>query len=496
VCALYALGVSGGVSGLVRLIFEAAYPHVPPSWAQASLGLPHIIEENLILKQIKILQESLASLSSSKASYLLDDLQFIRDSCFKLDARGTFADMQRVECAGCSLWTTKEGAAEIQESCQAYGFKEALEIQSALESKLRAQEHKIKKLQADIERLKFRKEFNLEVPDAVAREPKNSPMAAELDASNGGQEVYKAEEFFVAEAPTQDEAVVAEAPADTQDEACVAEATIPTQDEAVVAEAPADTQDEAVIAEATIPTQDEAVVAEAPADTKVEAVVAEAPIPTQDEAVVAETHADTKDEAFVAEAPVVAEILTPTKDAAVVAEPPAPTKDEAVVDETPAGTKDEAVVAESSADTKDEAVVAEPSAATKHEAVVAETPADTKDKAVAEPSADTKDVVEVAKPSTPIKDETAVVEAPASTTVDEGGGCKGVTSPTNSVAEVFFDTKMGMSFDTKMGHTLEETRKIPFTDEDAQQEEYAGNEEENESASIAEDLPDDVLSLD
>ena len=173
-CALVVRGLSGSVSGLVRLIFEAAFPHIPPSWAHASTGLRHVVDEGMIIREVKMLHETLTFSNSSK-SYLGDDLQFVRETCTRLDEREAFADMERIECAGCAMWTTKEGAAEIKEACQAYGFKEALEIQAALEAKLRAQDAQIKKLQKDMERLRFQKDLNLDVPN----EPLSTPTKLE-----------------------------------------------------------------------------------------------------------------------------------------------------------------------------------------------------------------------------------------------------------------------------------------------------------------------------
>jgi ankyrin repeat protein/serine/threonine protein kinase len=158
-------GISGGVSGLVRLIFEAAYPHVPSTWAQAGAGLPHALDQDHFVKEVTILHQTLAFMSSSKASQMVDDLQIVREMCLKFDNRATFADMQRVEFLGSSLWTTKEGAAEIQEICRNHSFKEALDSQAALEDKIKTQEHQIKKLEEHVKRLSFRKALNLNVPD-------------------------------------------------------------------------------------------------------------------------------------------------------------------------------------------------------------------------------------------------------------------------------------------------------------------------------------------
>eukprot|EP00934_Nitzschia_sp_Nitz4_P003396 Nitzschia sp. Nitz4//scaffold137_size62074//51311//57656//NITZ4_006427-RA/size62074-snap-gene-0.20-mRNA-1//1//CDS//3329535736//3386//frame0 len=166
ICVMNAHALAGSISGVVRLIFEAAYPHVPPSWAVAGAGLPRTLEEALIISEVRMLRDSLDLLYTSKGNNMDDDLRFIRDSCLKIDTRGIFAQMQRVLSAGSSIWTTLEGAAEIQNTCQSFGFQSALEIQSSLEEKLRAQEIQIKQLQEEVEKLSFRRKLNLDVPEA------------------------------------------------------------------------------------------------------------------------------------------------------------------------------------------------------------------------------------------------------------------------------------------------------------------------------------------
>ena len=217
IAVVYARGVSGGVSGLVRLIFEAAYPHVPPSWANAASGMPHVLDESMFINEISLLQEALALLYSTKANYLADDLRFVRESCLKIDSRGTFADMQRVVSSGASLWTTKEGAADIQEACKLYGFREALDIQVSLEDKLRNQEQQIKILQEEMERLRFRKDLNLEVPEysnstrlsANLSVPAavTTPKAANNVSKEILQEQHEEEPVVSDPAPTQDAVV-------------------------------------------------------------------------------------------------------------------------------------------------------------------------------------------------------------------------------------------------------------------------------------------------
>ena len=128
------------------------------------MGLTHTLDEDIIRGEVQILHDTFAMMTSSPKSNLADDLDYLRQMCEKLDPRGSFGDLQRVECSGHCLWTTREGAAEIKESCRTYGFKEALQIQMSLESKMRSQETSIKKLVEDMNRLKFRKDMNLDVP--------------------------------------------------------------------------------------------------------------------------------------------------------------------------------------------------------------------------------------------------------------------------------------------------------------------------------------------
>lgn len=165
ISVLYARGAAGGVSGLVRLIFEAAYPHVPPSWTTAAAGLEHKLDESVFVEEITVLQKALTLVYSSRASLLQDDLRFVREACLKIDTRGSFADMQRVVSSGYTIWTTKQGAAEMQDACSSFGLKDTLAIQASLEAKLKAQDEKIRSLQREMEQLKFRKDLNLEVPE-------------------------------------------------------------------------------------------------------------------------------------------------------------------------------------------------------------------------------------------------------------------------------------------------------------------------------------------
>lgn len=181
-CSMVVRGVSGSVSGIVRLIFEAAYPHVPPSWATAASGLKHVLDEEMIQKEVMLLHQTLSDINNSKSRRsLADDLTFLRESCTKADVKNDFATMKRVQCGGASMWTTPSGLETIQEACRNYDFKQALEIQSALELKLKSQDDVIKQLQEKIEWLSFRKELNLKMPMESSLSTHSASVTRKMD---------------------------------------------------------------------------------------------------------------------------------------------------------------------------------------------------------------------------------------------------------------------------------------------------------------------------
>jgi hypothetical protein len=112
-----------------------------------------------------ILHRTLSGLNSSRARRNLgDDLSAIKSICVKVDVRGDFANLHRVQCADSSLWTNLDGIKIIREACDNYDFKQAMKIQTTLETKLKSQEQLIKELQEKIELMTWHKEMNINVP--------------------------------------------------------------------------------------------------------------------------------------------------------------------------------------------------------------------------------------------------------------------------------------------------------------------------------------------
>jgi hypothetical protein len=125
-CCSYARGVAGGVSGLVKLIFEAADPHIPPSWMKAASGLDHKLDEAAIVSELRVLEDALGEMFDTRHRIFDDNLAFIHDYLLEVDPKRNVANMRRVTAGGGSLWTTIKGAEELEIKAQSFTFRDAL----------------------------------------------------------------------------------------------------------------------------------------------------------------------------------------------------------------------------------------------------------------------------------------------------------------------------------------------------------------------------------
>jgi serine/threonine protein kinase len=164
---LYARAVSGSVAGLVKLIFEGAYPHIPPSWQVASEGLAHVLDGVALTKEVNVLRESLAELRKTKISQGIDDIRFVHDFALAFDFRRNFANLMCVKSAGASLWTLERGTEKLKEMAQSCQFHEALESKSAMQQEIQNQASRIAELEASLEKMEFRVEHKLAMPHGI-----------------------------------------------------------------------------------------------------------------------------------------------------------------------------------------------------------------------------------------------------------------------------------------------------------------------------------------
>lgn len=135
-----------------------------------------------------ILHRTICGLNSSRERKSLgDDLSAIGSICSKVDIRGDFASLHRVQCGGSSLWTTPTGVKLIQEACKKYDFEQAIKIQADLETKLKAQEQVIKQLREKVEMMAWHEELNLNVPQTQGEGTAKSTTLERTNVENGDQ---------------------------------------------------------------------------------------------------------------------------------------------------------------------------------------------------------------------------------------------------------------------------------------------------------------------
>ena len=160
-CMLYARGVAGDVSGLVKLIFEAAYPHIPPSWDDTAKGLVNGLDENTVKDEVRILREATADSSGTRG---IDDMRFFQDYFERVDVKRTFADLTRVVNGDSSIWTSSGGVEKIKERASSHSLSEAYKAKQRADQQLESQQHKIAELEEALEQLEFRRKHNLQEP--------------------------------------------------------------------------------------------------------------------------------------------------------------------------------------------------------------------------------------------------------------------------------------------------------------------------------------------
>lgn len=161
-CTLYTRGVAGDVNGLVKLIFEAAYPHIPPSWSESAKGLKHTLVEADMKEGLRILRDAIADLYPGRGSREVDDMRYFEAYFDRVDAKRTYANLQRVSNAGASIWTSPRGVDELKEFARSHDQAAAYKAKVETDQKLLDQACKIAELEEALESLKFKREHNLQ----------------------------------------------------------------------------------------------------------------------------------------------------------------------------------------------------------------------------------------------------------------------------------------------------------------------------------------------
>lgn len=136
ICALYARGVSNGLEGLAKLLFQTDGAHVPPSWKVAASGLLHDLNESAFYNELKLLEDALSEIFSTQYQFGDGVLDVIRDFLMEVDPYHRWGGLQRVVTAEASIWTTNDGVNELKELSAKTSFKVSLRHYKELEDEL------------------------------------------------------------------------------------------------------------------------------------------------------------------------------------------------------------------------------------------------------------------------------------------------------------------------------------------------------------------------
>jgi len=160
-CVLYMRGMSNGVPGLVKLIFEGAYPHIPPSWAAASRGLSHQLHMDDTVSEIRSLMDVLNDLDSDtpkqKVTYDGDkELNSVLSYFHSFDPGRTYAGLKRVKNGIACMWTTEETANNLLTQAEAHTVAKAYQAREAEKLVLKKKDIRIAQLEKAVKELKYR----------------------------------------------------------------------------------------------------------------------------------------------------------------------------------------------------------------------------------------------------------------------------------------------------------------------------------------------------
>jgi hypothetical protein len=136
-CGLHARGMSKGVTGQLRLLFNDMDYIIPPSWTELGKSLNHMMDEVAFVKEMQMLQEAFNGLFATRQRIGDDHLQVIYDCLSEVDPSRDLAGVVRVMSAGAYTWTTQHQAENIEQISHAMSFQDVLKRSRRSESKLK-----------------------------------------------------------------------------------------------------------------------------------------------------------------------------------------------------------------------------------------------------------------------------------------------------------------------------------------------------------------------
>lgn len=106
-CMNSALGSGEGLLGLVKLIFEAAYPNVPPSWEEAAKGLPTVPRRRRMVMDVKLLHQVVHTMIPNDSPVALNgepELNFFNCLFIHIDSERHFGGLSPITDSFSTMW--------------------------------------------------------------------------------------------------------------------------------------------------------------------------------------------------------------------------------------------------------------------------------------------------------------------------------------------------------------------------------------------------------
>jgi len=120
-CVSHVIGAAGSVRAFVKLVFEIAYPLIPPQWAIVAQGLRCSLNKSHIISEVKMLHTITQGMTKDKdenyAHSCTGELQFLHDFLEHIDMNRSFCSLMPVTDGVSILWTSEDGSRMLKEEC-------------------------------------------------------------------------------------------------------------------------------------------------------------------------------------------------------------------------------------------------------------------------------------------------------------------------------------------------------------------------------------------
>jgi len=157
---LYSSASAGSISGLVKLIFEAAYPHIPPSWSSSnSSGVKFEFDKDFMMQQIHMLESSIEESLDLNHKQHLDYLKYLQNYLDLCDIKNSYAQLKKVTNGEAGMWTVNDEP--IVKLSEKNNIFQAYEVYQKQQQKIDEQEKMIKRLEKALDNAEFKRQHNL-----------------------------------------------------------------------------------------------------------------------------------------------------------------------------------------------------------------------------------------------------------------------------------------------------------------------------------------------